>query len=68
MKGLKHEELPVNVGEEMKVFISAVGEKGHGIARVEGYVIFVEGAEKGEKCQIKITKTFSKYGFAERID
>ena len=36
---------PVRVGEEVDVKIEAVGEKGDGIARVKGFVLFVPGVK-----------------------
>ncbi len=58
---------PVNVGEELDVRIEAVGEKGDGVARVKGFVLFVPGTKEGEQCHIRVTKVLSKLGFAEKI-
>ena len=58
---------PVKVGEEVDVKIEAVGEKGDGIARVKGFVLFVPGVKEGDEVKIKITKVLSKVGFAEVI-
>ena len=33
--------VPVNVGDEIDVKIEAVGEKGDGVAKVKGFVLFV---------------------------
>ena len=56
---------PVNVGEELDVKIEAVGEKGDGIARHKGFVLFVPGAKEGDEIRIRVTKVFRKVGFAE---
>ena len=56
---------PVKVGEEMDVKIESVGEKGDGVAKVKGYVIFVPGAKTGEDVHIKISKVFKNVGFGE---
>ena len=37
---------PVNVGDEIELKIEAVGEKGDGIAKVKGFVIFVPNAKR----------------------
>ncbi len=58
---------PVRVGEEVDVKIEAVGEKGDGIARVKGFVLFVPGVKEGDEVKIKITKVLSKVGFAEVV-
>ncbi|MBU0586042.1 TRAM domain-containing protein [Candidatus Micrarchaeota archaeon] len=46
---------PVNVGDVIDVTIEAVGSKGDGIAKKEGFVIFVKGGEQGQTIKVKIT-------------
>jgi predicted RNA-binding protein with TRAM domain len=58
---------PINVGDEVDVHIEAVGEKGDGLAKVRGFVLFVPGAKEGEDCRVKITRVLRKVGFAEKI-
>lgn len=59
--------VPVKVGEEMNVKIEAVGEKGDGIARVKGFVLFIPGVKEGDEVRIRITRVLSKVGFAEAV-
>lgn len=58
---------PVKVGEEIDVKIEAVGEKGDGIAKVKGFVLFVPGVKEGQECRIKITRVLKKVGFADKV-
>src|SRR3989344_1074319 len=58
---------PVNVGDELDVTIEAVGEKGDGIAKKNGFVLFVPSTKEGERIRIRITKVLRKVGFAEKI-
>lgn len=58
---------PVNVGDELDLTIEAVGEKGDGIAKVKGFVIFVPGTKQGESVKVKINKVLRKVGFGEVI-
>jgi predicted RNA-binding protein with TRAM domain len=58
---------PVKVGEELDVKIEAVGEKGDGIARKRGFVLFVPSTKEGDEVRIRITKVLRKVGFAEVI-
>lgn len=58
---------PVKVGEEMDVQIEAVGEKGDGVAKKDGFVIFVPGVQQGDNVRVKITKVFRKMAFAEVV-
>lgn len=58
---------PVNVGDEVDVKVEAVGEKGDGIIRIKGFVIFVPGVKQGENIRIRVNKVLSKVGFGEKI-
>ena len=58
---------PVRVGEEIDVTIEGNGEKGDGIAKVNGFVIFVPNVSKGDTVKIKVTKVLKKVGFAEVV-
>ena len=56
---------PVNVGDELDLKIEAVGEKGDGIAKIKGFVIFVPNTKQGETVKVRITKVLRKVGFGE---
>ncbi len=58
---------PVNVGDEISVKIEAVGEKGDGIAKKDGFVLFVPNTKEGEEVKIRVTKVLRKVGFAEVV-
>lgn len=58
---------PVSVGDEIDVKIEAVGEKGDGIARKRGFVLFVPSTKEGDEIRIKVVKVLRKVGFAEAI-
>jgi len=58
---------PVKVGQELDVKIEGVGEKGDGIAKVSGFVIFVPGVRAGDEVRIRITRVLNKVGFAELL-
>lgn len=47
--------------------IEAVGEKGDGIAKKNGFVLFVPGVKEGDEVKIRITKVLRKVGFAEVV-
>ncbi len=59
--------VPVRVGEELDVTIEAVGEKGDGIAKKNGFILFVPGVKQGDRVRIKVTKVLKKVGFAEVV-
>jgi len=58
---------PVSAGDELEVKIESVGAKGDGIAKVEGYAIFVPETQVDDVVKIKVTKTLPNFGFAERM-
>lgn len=58
---------PVKVGDEISVKIEAVGEKGDGIAKKDGFVIFVPNAKQGEQVTIKVTRVLRRVGFGEIV-
>lgn len=58
---------PVNVGEELDVRIEAVGEKGDGVAKKNGFVIFVPGVKEGQNVRVKVTRVLRKVGFGEVV-
>lgn len=58
---------PVSQGDELTVTIEAVGEKGDGICKKKGFILFVPNTKEGEICKIRITKVFSKVGFGEVV-
>jgi predicted RNA-binding protein with TRAM domain len=59
---------PVNEGEELTVTIEAVGEKGDGICKKKGFILFVPNTTEGEVCKIRVTKVLSKVGFGEVLE
>ena len=61
-------EIPVEKNKEYIVEILDNGCQGEGIAKIEGYTIFVEGAIKGEKIKIKILKKLKTHAFGKIIE
>jgi predicted RNA-binding protein with TRAM domain len=59
---------PVNVGEEHDVKIEDMGRSGDGIAKIEGFIIFVPNTKKGQEVKIKITETKRNLAFAELVE
>ncbi len=59
---------PVKVGEVYDVTIETVGSKGDGVAKINGYVVFVKNVNEGDKLKIRITKALDKVGFADIVE
>ncbi len=58
---------PVEEGKEYEVTIDAQGNKGDGIAHIEGFVVFVNGAKAGEKVKVKITAVRRTFAVGEVV-
>ena len=56
---------PVKAGDELEVTIEATASKGDGIAKVNGFVVFVKGAKQGEKIKIRITDVKARFAIGE---
>ena len=54
--------------QEHTVTIEGYGEGGMGVARIDGRVVFVHGALRGEKCRVLILKTLRSVAFAKVLE
>lgn len=60
---------PVKLGDKVNVKVENIGEKGDGVAKVEGFVIFVKGATQedvGKELDVNITFVGRKFAIAEK--
>jgi predicted RNA-binding protein with TRAM domain len=67
MFGQRRSFAPVREGDELDVKIEAVGEKGDGIAKKQGFVLFVPGTKEGDEVKVRVTRVLRNAGFAEVI-
>ncbi|MBI4210442.1 MAG: TRAM domain-containing protein [Candidatus Diapherotrites archaeon] len=65
--GNRFGDIPVKEGESYDVEIEGIGEKGDGIAKIEGYVIIVPNVQKGDKVKVKVNAVRGKVSFGEVI-
>lgn len=59
---------PVAPGDEVEVEIVGEGHEGDGIAKVDGFTLFVPNAAEGETVTVEITDVKPRFAFAERRD
>jgi predicted RNA-binding protein with TRAM domain len=59
---------PVEVGKEYDVTISDVSRRGDGIAKIDGFVIFVAGAKQGQQVRVKVTQVSNRYASAQLVE
>ncbi|MGE5677418.1 MAG: 23S rRNA (uracil(1939)-C(5))-methyltransferase RlmD, partial [Pseudomonadota bacterium] len=59
--------VPVEKNRDYTVDISGLTSEGAGVAKVEGFTVFVEGALPGEQAEIKIVKVMKNYAFGKLV-
>src|SRR4051812_20262594 len=55
-------------GDELDLRVDALAFGGNGVARHEGYVVFVPGAVPGDRVRAVLTKRKRAYGEARLVD
>ena len=58
---------PVEEGKEYEVDIKEVSRRGEGIARIEGFVVFVPNTKAGDHVKVKVTKVSNRFATAEVV-
>lgn len=58
---------PIDEGKEYEVTIDAQGNKGDGIAHIDGFVVFVKGAKAGESVKVRITAVRRTFAVGEIV-
>lgn len=61
-------EKPVKVGEEIDVTVSEVSRRGDGVARIQGFVIFIPTAKQGTQAKIRIKEIRPNFATAELVE
>jgi 23S rRNA (uracil1939-C5)-methyltransferase len=57
-----------DLGAELELTIDALAYGGNGVARLEGYVLFVSGAVPGDRVRAVVTKRKRHYGEARTLE
>ena len=60
--------VPVEEGEVYDVTIQDIARQGDGIARIEGFVVFVPNTSVGDEVQIKVERVLPKFAFASVVE
>ena len=58
---------PVETGKEYDVQITETSRQGDGIARVQGFVVFVKGGKVGQSNKVRITNVGARFATAEVV-
>jgi predicted RNA-binding protein with TRAM domain len=59
---------PVESGKEYDVQVTEISRKGDGVARVQGFIIFVKGGRVVQKTKVRVTHVGDRFATAETID
>ena len=55
---------PVEVGKQYEVDVTEISRKGDGIAKIQGFVIFVENGKVGNKIKVEINEVADRFAKA----
>jgi 23S rRNA (uracil1939-C5)-methyltransferase len=55
-------------GDELELVVESLAHGGAGVARADGYVVFVRGAVPGDRVRARVTKSKRSFGEAEPVE
>ena len=58
---------PVEAGKDYNVNIEDIAREGDGIARVEGFVVFVADTKVGDTVKIQIDKVMRRFAIGHKV-
>jgi predicted RNA-binding protein with TRAM domain len=59
---------PVEVGKEYDVSVSDISRRGEGIAKVDGFIVFVPGTKQGQNVRIKVTQVSERFASGQVVE
>jgi predicted RNA-binding protein with TRAM domain len=59
---------PVEMDEEYEADIEELSQRGDGIAKIDGFVIFVPNTKQGEHVKFKITRLGNRFAVGELVE
>jgi predicted RNA-binding protein with TRAM domain len=59
---------PVEVGKEYEVQVSEISNRGDGIARIQGFIIFVKDGKVADKVKIRVVSVGDRFAKAELVE
>jgi predicted RNA-binding protein with TRAM domain len=58
---------PVEIGKEYDVNVTEISQRGAGVARIQGFVVFVRNGKVGENVKVKVNSVGSRFAIAEIV-
>ena len=59
---------PVELDKEYEAKIEDISRRGDGIAKIEGFIIFVPNAKQGDSVKFKITRVGNRFATGELVE
>lgn len=59
---------PFKIGDVIDLEIESIGEKGDGVGKINGFVVFVKDVNQGDNVKVKITNIMRKFAVGEKTD
>ena len=67
-RGLSYDvKKPVEVDKEYEARIEDISRRGDGIAKIEGFIIFVPNTKRGEQVKFKVTRVGNRFAIGELV-
>ena len=58
---------PVEEGKEYEASITEMSRRGDGIAKIQGFIVFVSGAKTGDNVKFRVTRVGRRFAEAEVV-
>jgi predicted RNA-binding protein with TRAM domain len=58
---------PVEIGKEYDVKVTERSDRGDGIARIQGFVVFIKNGKVGDNVKVKVTSVGNRFAIAEIV-
>jgi predicted RNA-binding protein with TRAM domain len=55
---------PVEMGKEYDVQVTERSDRGDGVARIQGFVVFVKNGKVGDRVRVKVTSVGNRFAIA----
>src|SRR5215212_9393685 len=68
MSGTETTRTRPRTGDELELTIDRLAHGGAGVARLDGYVVFVRGAIPGDRVRARVTKSKRSFAEAESVE
>jgi predicted RNA-binding protein with TRAM domain len=59
---------PVEVGKEYEAEIEDLSRRGDGIAKIEGFIIFIANTKQGDNVKFKVTRVGNRFATGELVE